>query len=113
MPHLRGEFLQEFTDLTASIVDTVAADVRPDVRAKLSERLAGAFCALWAGAYIYVPHGVSLPRVSPDYKSRRDAAIRDEHDVSALSVHRLSRRYGLSEITIYRILAQSADTDAD
>jgi Mor family transcriptional regulator len=111
MPSLSGAFAQEFMDLTAALVDAATPELSPERRRAMAQGLVAGFCNLWAGGYIYVPYRARLPGVSPEYKQRRDALIRDEHDGSELSVHRLARRYGLSEIAVYRVLSDRALAD--
>ena len=107
MPSLSGSFQAEFCDLTRLLVEEVAADdLPPQRRERLAHLLTQAFVSQWAGCNLYIPQHLALEPAADiaSCRERRDAMIRAECDGSALSVHRAARRYGLSEISIWRVL---------
>lgn len=125
MPSLgHCQFAEEFRDLTRAMIDDVATELPPARRAALAQRLTQQFIRLWGGSYLYIPVGTRIDTrrgVSAAgntladrsrARARRETRIRAEHDENdPLSVHRLARRYGLSEIAVYRILSNQPLAD--
>ncbi|WP_296697502.1 Mor transcription activator family protein [Thiocapsa sp. UBA6158] len=112
MPSLTGDFQAEFADLTAVMIDEVAADVLPPAdRVNLAARIVEGFHKMWAGSSLYIPQQMKpAPALNiENSRERRDAVIRAEYDGTSLGVHRLARRYGLSEISVWRLLAKAPE----
>ena len=90
-------FMQDMVGCGASIIHKFA-DLPPDSAEQIAHHIASDLIKHWGGSMLYIP------KIDHSQLHKRDLQI--WQDFTGNNHHELSRKYNLSTVTIYQILAK-------